>query len=224
MWENNYYAPGVDAGIADHSDGPIGVANGFEWLRSRTAGRLRGRVRMVAGGMCFPSFPTWALTKRWFWDREHATMLDLARETPGRMARVVGVPCVMPSHVGEITMRTPFLPGVPWPSITLGGTQITDAFGTSLGYLPYEAGEGYICADVDWSDPQPTAPLPTRYWMPVLPWTVHTVWATTNRSGRLRYALRKARRGNPWQREAAVDRSADFPPMVPAGMLDDPRR
>jgi hypothetical protein len=222
MWENNYYAPGVDPGIADHSDGPIGVANGFEWIRTRTAERLRGRVRMVAGGMCFPSFPKWALTKPWFWDRDHGMMLDMARETPGRMARIVGVPCVQPSHVGDVTMRSPFLPGVPWPTIMLGGTQITDAFGTSLGYMAYEDGEGYICADVAWGDPQPTAPVPDRFWLPVLPWSVHAVWVSTNASGRLRYGLRKRRGGNPWQQGQAADVSVDLPPTVPAGMLGDP--
>jgi hypothetical protein len=222
MWENNYYAPGVDPGIADHADGPIGIANGFEWIRTRTATRLRGRVRMVAGGMCFPSFPKWALTRRWFWERDQGMMLDLARETPGRMAQIVGAPCVHPSHVGDITMRAPFLPGVGWPTIMVGGTQITDARGTSLGYMPYEDGEGYICADIPWGDPSPSVPVPNRFWLPVLPWSVHAVWVSTNASGRLRYRLRKARRGNPWQRGAEYDPSFDLPPDMPAGMLDDP--
>ena len=59
MWENAYYGPGRDAGVMQLADGPIGCANGFEWARSRTAERLRGRVRLLAGGMCFPSFPSW---------------------------------------------------------------------------------------------------------------------------------------------------------------------
>lgn len=222
MWENNYYSAGTDPGIADHSDGPIGIANGFEWIRTRTAARLRGRVRMVAGGMCFPSFPSWALTRRWFWERDQGMMLDLARETPGRMAQVVGVPCVQPSHVGPITMKSPFLPGVSWPTIMVGATQITDAFGTRLGYMPYEDGEGYVCADIEWGEPQPTAPVPDRFWMPVLPVSVHAVWASTNASGRLRYRARKWRRANPWQRDPGYDPSADLPATVPAGVLGDP--
>lgn len=222
MWENTYYSPGVDPGIAQHSDGPIGVANGFEWIRTRTAARLRGNVRIVAGGMCFPSFPSWALTKKWFWIRDQGMMHDMQRETPGRMARIVGVPTVHPSHVGEITQRSPFMPGVPWPTIMVGGTQITDAFGTSLGYMAYEDGEGYLCADVNWGEPTPTAPVPERFWLPVLPFSVHAVWVSTNASGRLRYGVRKARRGNAWQHDPDVDLAFDLPPTVPAGMLDDP--
>jgi predicted amidohydrolase len=217
MWENNNYAPGQDLGIADTAVGPIGVANGFEWLRSRTAARLRGRVRLVAGGMCFPSFPSWALTRPWFWEREHATMVELARETPGRMARVVGVPCVHPSHVGDIRMATPFAPGVPWPTILLGETQIVDAAGTSLAHLSYADGEGYVAADVEWAEPRPVNPVPPRFWMPVLPWTVHAVWVATNASGRARYALDHRRRAFPWQGTAAE--GADLPDRVPPGML-----
>lgn len=222
MWENNYTSAGTDPGIADTAEGPIGVVNGFEWLRSRTAARLRGRVRIVAGGMCFPSFPSWKATKPWFWDREHATMVELARETPGRMARVVGAPCVMPSHVGDVMMKTPFAPFVDWPTILLGETQICDAAGTRIASLSYADGEGYVCADLDWSGAAtPVDPVPPRFWMPVLPWTVHAVWYTTNAAGRASYALRKARGRHPWQ---ATDATAhDLPDRVPAGMLDFPQ-
>lgn len=221
MWENNNSTAGRDLGIADTGAGAIGVANGFEWLRSRTAARLRGRVRLVAGGMCFPSFPSWAVTRSWFWDREHATMIALARETPGRMARVVGVPCVHPSHVGPVRMATPFAPGVPWPTILLGETQIVDAAGTSLGHLSAEDGEGYVCADVVWGDAKPLDPVPPKFWMPTLPWTVHAVWVATNASGRARYALDHRRRAFPWQGSAAD--GADLPDRVPAGMLELPQ-
>lgn len=221
MWENTYYAAGTDPGIADTASGPVGVANGFEWLRSRTAARLRGRVRIVAGGMCFPSFPRWRATRPWFWDREHATMVELARETPGRMARVVGAPCVMPSHVGDVTMRTPFASFVDWPTILLGETQICDAAGTTLARLSYEDGEGYVCADVDWSGTAvPENPVPPRFWMPVLPWTVHAVWYACNASGRASYELRKRRGGHWWQQDGREH--ADLPDHVPAGMLPDP--
>jgi len=108
MWENVTYAAGEDEGVCVTRDGPIGVPNGFEWIRTRTAARLRGRVRLVAGGMCFPSFPTWRVTRPYFWEREHGLMLDLARESPGRLARVVGAPAVHASHLGDVVMQTPF--------------------------------------------------------------------------------------------------------------------
>jgi predicted amidohydrolase len=222
MWENHYYKAGRDPGIADTSHGPIGLANGFEWLRSRTAERLRGRVRIVAGGMCFPSFPQWKATAPWFWRREHATMVELARETPPRMARVVGVPCVQPSHVGDVTMRTPFASALAWPTILIGETQICDHAGVTLGRLSYEDGEGYICADVEWGEARPQNPVPPRFWMPVLPWTVHAVWVACNASGRAGYELRK-RRGEHWWQGQDL---GDLPDHVPAGMmpLDEPSK
>jgi predicted amidohydrolase len=222
MWENTYYAPGSDPGIADTAHGPVGVVNGFEWLRSRTAARLRRQVHVVAGGMCFPSFPQWAATRRWFWDREHATMVELARETPGRMARVTGAPCVMPSHVGDVTMRTPFAPFLDWPTILLGETQICDARGTCLASLSYADGEGYVCADVPWVAPaaqEPMYEVPPRFWMPVLPWTVQAVWYATNAWGRTSYLARKAARRHWWQAGPGFE---DLPDCVPAGMLPDP--
>ncbi len=212
MWENAYYGPGRDEGVMQTGEGPIGCANGFEWMRSRTAARLRGRVRLLAGGMCFPSFPTWKLTKPYFWDREHATMLEFARESPGRMARVLGVPVVHPSHVGDVVMQTPMMPGVAWPTILLGETQIADGAGTILGRLAYEDGEGYIAADVRWGDPQPLDPVPPRFWMTTLPLSVQLIWHVANTHGRSKYLAMKALRRHPWQSDPAY--GSDLPDHV----------
>lgn len=216
MWENATYAAGRDPGILTLSGGPIGCANGFEWARSRTAARLRGEVRLVAGGMCFPSFPRWRATKRYFWDREHRTMLQLARETPGRMARVVGAPAVHPSHVGEVAMETPYAPWLGWPTIMLGETIITDADGAILERLAYEDGEGYICADVAWADPRPRDPVPPGFWLAPMPVSVQAIWHAENTRGRLRYLTDHALRRHPFQHDAAYGRDLpdDLPPRA----------
>jgi predicted amidohydrolase len=215
MWENNYYGPGNDPGIVELSGGgALGVPNGFEWARSRTAERLRGRVRLVAGGMCFPSYPTWAATRPYFWNREHTTMLQLARETPGRMARIVGAPAVHASHVGDIDMETPFAPMVSWPTIMVGETIIADADGVILKRLAYEDGEGYICAEVDWSDPAPRDPVPQSFWLTSIPFSTQAVWHICNTSGRAKYLAMKALGRHPWQ--AADYHGSDLPNrMVP---------
>ena len=199
MWENHVYGPGDDEGVATLADGAIGVANGFEWLRARTAARLRGRVRLVAGGMCFPSYPSWRLTRRYFWQREHGSMLDLARETPGRMARVVGAPAVHPSLVGDLTMETPFARAIPWPTIFVGETIIADRDGSILQRLAYEDGEGWVCADLDWVEPTPLDPVPDRFWMTTLPFSTQAVWHLCNPAGRARYEQRKRAGNLPWQ-------------------------
>ncbi len=214
MWENANYGPGRDPGILDTADGPIGCANGFEWARSRTAARLRGRVRLVAGGMCFPSFPQWPATRRYFWDREHQTMLQLARETPGRIARIVGAPAVHPSHVGDVVMETPWAPRVRWPTILVGETIITGADGAILRRLGYEDGEGWICADVPWRDPVPLDPVPPTFWLTSMPVSVQAIWYAENARGRAEYLANRALGRLPFQRDAGYGR--DLPDRLSA--------
>jgi hypothetical protein len=52
-WEACYYLGGSDEGVLRTPDGNVGVALCFEFVRSRTARRLRGRVGMVVGGSCW---------------------------------------------------------------------------------------------------------------------------------------------------------------------------
>jgi predicted amidohydrolase len=222
MWENNYYSAGSDDGVFDTSLGPIGCANGFEWVRSRTAARLRGRVRMLAGGMCFPSFPTWRATRPYFWDRDHPKMIQWARETPPRMARVLGVPCVHPSHVGDVTMDTILAPGLRWPTILIGETQICDARGAILEHLAYEDGEGYVAADLELAEPRPLDPVPPHFWITTIPVSVEAIWLLANAHGRVKYEAMKALRLHPWQREpaGAVRPTAGAESRSPAGAGD----
>ncbi|MEA2346752.1 MAG: hypothetical protein QOG62_539 [Thermoleophilaceae bacterium] len=214
MWENNYYGPGKDEGVVELSTGgALGVPNGFEWMRSRTAARLRGRVRLVTGGMCFPSYPKWALTRPYFWRREHTTMLQLCRESPGRLARVVGAPAVHSAHVGDITMETPMAAGIDWPTIMTGETIITDRHGVILERLAYEDGEGYIGTEVEWRDPEPLDPVPNSFWMTSLPFSTQAVWHICNNQGRASYLARKARDGHAWQHEPY--HGLDLPDSIP---------
>ena len=212
FWENNYYAPPKphDDGIAETSAGPIGLANGFEWGRTRTVLRLRGRVRLMAGGMHFPSFPSWALTRRWFIARDHELLSQYARETPPRVARMLGVPAVHPSHVGEFTMATPLVPGLAWPTTMVGETQICDRDGVTLGRLGYEDGEGYVCADVTLQAPEPRDPVPDTFWNATFPWSVHPVWYLGNAHGRVKYEAMKLLGRHSWKP------GIDFPNHLPA--------
>ncbi|KZS65290.1 carbon-nitrogen hydrolase family protein [Mycobacterium pseudokansasii] len=199
FWENNYYAGGSDDGVMATSLGPIGCANGFEWGRVRTAKRLVGRVQLVAGGMHFPSFPTWALTRRWLIDRDEQYLLQYCRETPPRMARMLGVPAVHPSHVGPFTMETPLIPGLRYPSRMLGETTICDADGVILQRLSYEDGEGYVCADVTLAEPAPRDPIPEIFWNAAFPVSVHLVWYLGNAHGAVKYRAMKALGRHSWQ-------------------------
>ncbi|WP_354701119.1 hypothetical protein DSM112329_01425 [Paraconexibacter sp. AEG42_29] len=199
FWENNYYAGGSDDGVAPTSLGPIGLANGFEWGRVRTAKRLLGRVQLLAGGMHFPSFPTWALTRPWFITRDEHFLEQYCRETPPRMARMLGVPAVHPSHVGPFVMETPLVPGLSWPSRMLGETTICDADGVVLQRMSYGDGEGYVAADVDLVDPVPRDPIPDVFWNATFPVSVHLVWYAGNAHGVAKYKLMKRLGRHSWE-------------------------
>jgi predicted amidohydrolase len=210
FWEHNYYAPGApgDDGRAATSLGEVGLACGWEWGRVQTIERLRG-VRLLAGGMHFLSVPTWRLTRRWFADRDHHMLVQYAREIPGRAARMLGVPAVYPSHVGDFVMATPLVPRLKWRSTMVGETTICDADGVTLARMSYDDGEGYVCADVDTAaEPRPRDPAPPLFWNAPFPVSAHLVWHVGNAHGRLKYKAMKRLRMHVWQREPA---SGDLP-------------
>jgi predicted amidohydrolase len=207
LWENNYYRGGDDDGFfPDTSLGPVGCANGWEWARVRTARRLRGRARMLVGGMCWPNYPYYppGILDR-IPRRERQIQRQLGRELPGQMARLLGAPVVMPSLVGDTTFDTVLAPGVPWRTEAIGETQIVERDGTILGRLTYEDGEGYIAADVRLAEPEPLDPLPDRFWIPVMPASIRVLWQPVCWHGRIRYHGMKALRRHQWQDMPAGD-------------------
>jgi predicted amidohydrolase len=217
FWENSYYRRGHDDGVAETSLGAIGIANGWEWGRTQTCRRLAGRIQLLGGGMHFPSYPDWALTRRWFVERDQELLTQYGRELPARVARFLGVPAVHPSHVGDFEMATPMVPGLRWRSHMIGQTQITDADGVRLAYLGREDGEGYVCAEVSLeAEPVPRDPLPATFWNSSFPVSAHLVWYAGNAYGRAAYRMRSLRGGHRWTP------GADLPDHVPAGMLPDP--
>ena len=139
---------GSDDGLVQTALGPFGLACGWEYGRVRTVNRLAGRVRLLGGGMFFAGYPTWRATAPWFRDREQELMLQYARETPPRMARMLGVAVAHASHVGDYEMETMLVPGLAWKSEMAGETQICERDGTTLGRLSSADGEGYIAAEM----------------------------------------------------------------------------
>src|SRR5246127_1395156 len=97
FWENCYYIGGNDDGVLPTPQGDVGAVLCWEFIRSRTAARLKDRVAMVVGG------------SGW-WQESDATPPDtpskkLNREvmevTPGRFAKMLGVPVVHAAHAGS---------------------------------------------------------------------------------------------------------------------------
>jgi predicted amidohydrolase len=204
MWENHYYTAGRDDGVSTTGIGTLGCAMGFEWLRSRTARRLRDRVALVAGGSNWWSYPNWPAVDGWF-GRDHQYNIAVARGMPGWLARAVGAPAVIASHVGPQTCRTPLVPGLRWPTMLVGQTQVVDHDGKILARLDYDDGEGYVAAAVELGPCPPADPIPSGFWMMPQALSIHLVWHYQNLYGRLSYAANKRRHRFPWQAQPATD-------------------
>lgn len=208
-WEQNYYRGGDDDGIVTSGTlgARVGLMSGWEWARNRTSRRVRdGGVELVLGGMCWPSFPTnWPGPLRRLTEKEHALWVQQAHELPGQVARRTGVAVAHASHVGPITGETPMAPGLSWPTVMVGESQICDRDGTILARLSLENGEGHVAADVTIAPPQPLDPIAERFWIPDFSPLTHVAWHGMNTHGAAKYKVKHARRRFDWQAWPAAD-------------------
>lgn len=163
-WENCYYRGGSDDGVLPSSIGPVGSVLCWEFIRSRTAKRLAGKVRMVVGGSCWWTLPDDADPE----SPRRAMNLTMLQEAPVRMARMLGVPVIHGSHAGRFEgFFSPELPDVPYHSVYLGETMIVDATGQVLARRTHTAGEGVVTAEVEVpGSPAPSERIPQRFWTP----------------------------------------------------------
>jgi ferredoxin-NADP reductase len=220
--ENFYNRGGNDDGVvtvASWDRRMIGLASGMEWTRVRTARRLRAaQVQLVIGGQCWPwtAVNWWGPVGRWSLAQYRHSQRQL-QEAPSLMARLVGAPAVMASHAGDMTMRTPFVPGVRWRSPMLGETRICDRDGTTLAHLPGSAGEGHIAATIELAPPTPKDPLPQRYWTIDVPWSISAMFHGFNAVGASAYAGRHIRQRFPWQDGRGADLPDESPPRALIG-------
>lgn len=202
-WEHNYYRGGHDDGVVRCAalGATVGLMSGWEWARNRTSARVRSAgAQLVLGGMCWPSFPTnWPGPMGKLAAREHGIWREQARALPGQVARRTGVPVAHAAHVGPATGATPLAPGLSWPTVSLGESQICDRDGTVLARLSLEDGEGHVAADVELRAPEPLDPIGDDFWIPKMTPMTHVAWHTLNAHGALRYRVRHARGRFPWQ-------------------------
>ncbi len=189
MWENCYYLGGSDDGVLDTPAGRVGVVLCWEFVRTRTVRRLLGRVDLVVGGSCW-----WTLPERRLPGipaELHERNLQIMIQTPGRFARLLGVPVVHAAHAGEFDGRLPLFPGFPYRSYFLGETQIVDGAGNILARMKGEDGEGFVSAELNLLEKQePTEGLPKGFWIPKLPRAFQLLWTIQNLHGRSYYRWR----------------------------------
>ncbi len=220
-WEQNFYRGGDDRGTPRSAalGCTVGLMSGWEWARYRTSGRVRDAgAHLVIGGMCWPSFPTgWPGPFGRLNQAEHDRWREQAAALPGQVARLTGAPVAHASHVGPITGKTPLVPGLPWPTVMLGESQICDRDGTILARLTLEQGEGHVSADVDiTAPPAPQEEIQERFWIPDMSLMTKAAWHWMNATGAVAYALRHRRGGFPWQSLPAADLPDDLGPSDPS--------
>jgi len=82
--------------VLSTSDGNVGVALCWEFVRSRTAVGLKNKVGMVVGGSCWGGVEDTAPAA----DPLQKWLVELLQTTSGRCARLLGVPVVHASRAG----------------------------------------------------------------------------------------------------------------------------
>ncbi|MCG6943006.1 MAG: carbon-nitrogen hydrolase family protein [Thiohalocapsa sp.] len=163
-WETCYYVGGDDDGVLETPIGPVGVALCWEMVRAGTAQRLAGKVRLLLAGSTW-----WTLSDEAPDDHPlRALNRRMLRETPPRMARLLGVPVIHGSHAGPFAgFDSPELPDVSYDSRYLGEAMIVAATGEILARRPAEDGPGIVTAELRIAQaPSPLEPLPDRFWLP----------------------------------------------------------
>jgi predicted amidohydrolase len=206
MWENCFYVGGSDDGTMRAEGVDVGAAVCWEFMRSQTARRLRGKVDLVVGGSCWWSIPRWppgALTRRM--ERANSrTATGIAQA----FARLVGAPVAHAAHAGPVAC------GMPWSPFRYrgwfeGGAVVCDAHGRVLAARQREEGPGIAVAEVSPARVEPAAALPDRYWLHRRGALAALFWNLQRVHGRRWY--RRHARGRPPLR---VERPAREPATV----------
>lgn len=155
---------GNDDGVLETPAGTVGVALCWEMVRSGTAKRLSRKIQRLLAGST-----RWTLLDEANADHPlRAVNVQMLPETPPRIARLLGVPVVHASHAGPFEgFDSPELRDVPYRSVYLGETMITDVAGNLLARMGREDGAGVIMADVGLPvDPNSLEAILERFWLP----------------------------------------------------------
>ncbi len=165
--ENNYYLGGCDDGVLLTPGINTGAALCWEFVRSGTAKRLYDKVDVVLGGACW-----WAPSDDLDKDEvkaERVGELAMIKETPVKLARILGVPVVFAQHAGSYRGFVDTDGKEPYNSHFLGETAIVDGKGKVLARMSREDGEGVIVADITLGKvDSPTEAIPQGFWIPDL--------------------------------------------------------
>lgn len=200
MWENALYVGGSDDGVITTPALSVGAAVCWEFMRSQTARRLRGRVDLVLGGSNWWSVPPWP--PRAYTLRAERRNAELASRAPAVFGRYVGAPVVHAAISGPVECPVPEFPFLTYRGNFEGGAHIADASGRVLARRDSSAGSGYVVADVDARRSPPPDEIPERFWLHRRGAMAAITWNTQRFHGRRWYARHV--RGRPAHEPAPV--------------------
>lgn len=165
MWENAFYEGGdaADIGVIGTVENVrVGAAVCWEFMRTKTARRLRGKVDVVMGGSCWWSIPTnFPNFVQKLWEPENRLNALAAIQDS---ARLIGAPIVHAANCGELECPMPGLP-IGYKGFLEGNAAVLDADGRVLAYRPAEQGEGIVCAEIMPEAKSGDRKIPDRYWL-----------------------------------------------------------
>jgi predicted amidohydrolase len=186
MWENALYLGGDDDGVIEAGDLTVGAAVCWEFMRSGTARRLRGRVDLVMGGSNWWSIPQWPPTA--YTRRAEAANAATAARAPSVFGRYVGAPVAHAAITGALSCPMPELPALTYHGRFEGGAQIADAHGRVLARREGSEGSGYVIADVEAQRTEPREQVPDWFWLHRRGAVPAIAWNTERLLGRRWYA------------------------------------
>lgn len=193
MWENAFYVGGGDDGIIHAGELTVGAAVCWEYMRTQTARRLRGKVDLVIGGSNWWSIPQWPPAA--VFRRLEARNARLATSVAERFTAFVGAPVVHAAMAGPIACPLPWMPGIPYRGHLEGGAVIAGADGRVLARRDRAQGAGFVVADLDLPAARrpPRAALPNRFWLHRRQLLPALMWELQRAHGRRWYRRHVAR-------------------------------
>lgn len=184
FWENCYYVGGNDDGVLSTPVGNVGAALCWEFIRTRTAARLKGKVGMIVGGSGWWTSPDSVPADNPYRKKN----IEIMKETPGKFARMLGVPVVHAAHAGSFAGQSWPTEGSTYSSHFLGETQIVDGKGRILARMYREDGEGIITAGISYGPIAETPEsIPDRYWIADFPEQTYQRWESALKAGNAYY-------------------------------------
>jgi len=188
MWENAFYEggnPGDTGLLGVHEGVRIGAAVCWEYMRTMTARRLRGRVDVIMGGSCWWSIPE--IVPGFLkspWEKQNVlNAIGCIQDT----AKLAGAPVIHAAHCGSVECPFFGLPPLTYRGHFEGGAAVVDASGRVIAFRRNDEGEGIVCTEIPLAAVPVQDAIPDRFWLRARGFLPAVAWHYHGLLGRLWY-------------------------------------